>query len=261
MFYGSKETILGFLMFIVLVLAGACGRWLGSRKSVKESPDALGHIGVVQGALLGLLGLLLGFTLSMAISRFDARKEKVIQEANTIGTAYLRAQILPEPLRPRAQQHFREYLATRVLSSQAALADPSQASLEAQARKLFDLLWGQAMSVVEQDIHPDAVALYVESLNEMNDTRARRNAALASHVPESVLILILAIAALSVAFVGYGFGNSLQKGGLTVNALCLALTLVIVLIIDLDRPRRGLVQVSQQALVELQSEIGIPARE
>ncbi len=251
----SNLVLLAALVLAVLLAAGSAGLWVGRRRARQEGEQGLTQVSVVQGAMLGLLGLLLGFTFSMAVSRYDARKGLVIDEANSIETAYLRAQVLPQPLRAESQELFKEYIAIRVRSSQSALDDVQQAAFESSAATVFNHLWAKAMAAVERDIHGDALTSYVEALNAMNDVRAGRNAALENHVPPSVLYLLVVIAALSVAYLGYGFGLTRQRGKLTIATLSIAITLVIAVIIDIDRPRRGLVQISQQSLLELQKHI------
>jgi len=243
------------LLLGVLFSSGEAGRLLGKRVSTRLNEPAKAQIAVVQGALLGLLALLMGFTFAMAMSRFDARKDLVVDEANAIGTAYLRAQILPEPERSEAQQLFRAYVNDRVQSSTTLLNDPTQEVMLAEADRLFEGIWRLAMSTVERDIHADAISSFVESLNEMNDLRAKRIAALENHVPESALYLLIIVATLSIAFVGYGFGISHFRGRVTLITVCLVTTLVVTVILDMDRPRRGIIRVSQKSLLELQHQI------
>lgn len=252
MLFEMNLIVVFLLLLALLILSGEAGRFLGGRGREVLNDGAKQQIGVVQGALLGLLALLMGFTFAMGISRFDDRKRLVIEEANAIGTAFIRAQILPEPERSQAQRLLRMYVNERVQSSTALLNDPNQRKLEAEAEELFERVWQIAMSAVERDVHPDATTSFIESLNEMNDLRAGRNAMLANHIPESALYLLVIVAALSIAFVGYGFGVSRLRGRPTLTTLCVVTTLVIIVILDVDRPRRGLIRISQESLIEVQ---------
>jgi hypothetical protein len=255
LFFEWNLIVLFFLLLALLIFSGEAGKYLGRRSLEALGESAKAQIAVVQGALLGLLALLMGFTFAMAISRFDDRKNLVVDEANAIGTAFLRTQILPEPERSEAQKLLRAYVNDRVQSSVTLLNNPSQAVLQTDAEQRFDGIWRLAMAAVERDIHPAAMTSFFECLNQMNDLRAGRDAALANHVPESALYLLVIVAGLSIAFVGYGFGTSGFRGRITVSTLCLVITLVIIVIVDMDRPRRGLIRVSQQSLLELQQKM------
>jgi len=215
-----------------------------SQEKEKEAP-----VGGMVGATLALLALMLAFTFGLAGSRFEDRRQVVLSEANAIGTAYLRAAMLPEPMRTETRQLFREYVDVRLESVQPGkLMDAIAKSEELQNR-----LWSQALSATEKDPSPIS-AIYVQSLNEVIDLHATRMmAALRSRVPAPIWIVLFLLSFLSMAMMGYHEALTNSRRSIAVLALILGFTSVLFLIVDLDRPRKGMLQVSQQAMIDLRN--------
>ena len=200
------------------------------------------------------MAFLLAITMGMASDRFDARRGLVLQEANAVGTAYLRAGYLPAPYADETRDLLREYVPLRIATDdRAALAANIARSEEIHAE-----LWTRAEQVAI-DQPTDVVAIYIESLNEVIDLHTSRViAGIYARVPETILLLLLFGSALTLAMVGYGAGLTRRRSPLTALVLVVALSAVLTIVIDLDRPREGFVQVSQQALLELQRQLGPP---
>ena len=181
--------------------ATALGVFLGHR--VRHLSESLSEpFGVLQGALLGVVGLLLAFGLSLAVSRYEDRRSNVVTEANAIGTTYLRAQTLAEPIRSRSLDLLRRYTENAVLISDAvpggAAADAARAQEEQIERRLWSLA-GKALDGAPKDSAP---RLYVETLNDMFDGETARVAALSNRVPTAVLVLEVLGAALALGLLG-----------------------------------------------------------
>lgn len=213
------------------------------------------QIGAVQGAVLGLVGLLLAFSFSISMARFETRRELVLEEADAIGTTWLRADALPETTRAEAKNLLREYVDTRLKFY--AVGDDSP-ELEEQIRAseaLQSRLWTivHAESVAAPTSLP--LSLLVESLNGIIDLHAGRVIAHDARVPDAIILLQLGLAVISVATIAFGFG--LFRGPHRAGTLLLSVLMasILLMILDLDQPRRGWIQVSQEAMLRLQNNI------
>lgn len=251
------STLVVALVLVALVGGAAAagtllGRWLRTRPEPIHQP-----VGAIQAALLGLVGLILAFGLTMAVGRYDNRRAIVVEEANAIGTTYLRAQLLDEPARSRSLALLRRY------GDQAAdLADrvPDSDRFDADAERMETLqraLWRQAGDAVRADPDGTAPRLYVESLNAMIDSHTDRVTSLRNLVPSTVVVLqvlggavAVGILALYVALLGRGLATSLLA----------AVVIVVILFvsIDLDRPHRGLITVPDRPLVAARAAMDEP---
>jgi hypothetical protein len=206
------------------------------------------------GASLGLLAFFMAFTFSMAASRFDARKTLVLEEANAIETTYLRAQLLPEPYRTEIQGLLREYVEVRVGAVGAGLEKVKQVIVRSE--ELHDLLWFQAVASAEKNRSSIVHGLFIKSLNDVIDLHGKRvTTGLLNRIPASIWVTLYFVAVLSMAVMGYHAGLSGTRS-LTANlAIVLAFSAVMLLITDLERPEQKLFNVSQQAMIELESRL------
>jgi hypothetical protein len=228
------------------------GRWYQERTPGEQE----GPTGMIVGSILALLAFLLAVTMGMASDRFDARRANVLAEANTIGTTYLRAGYLPEPASSQIRELLRQYVPLRIVVTSAA---DLQADI-ARSVEIQNQIWAIAQEVARTTDKGDLVALFIESLNdtiEIHETRI--TAGLYARVPETVLLLLIGGSALSLGMVGYSAGLSRRRSMLSAVVLILALGAVIMIVVDLDRPREGFIQVSQQPLIDLQRRIGPPS--
>jgi hypothetical protein len=242
----------------VILGATGLGIFLGHR--VRHLSESLREpFGILQGALLGVVGLLLAFGLSLAVSRYEDRRSNIVSEANAIGTTYLRAQTLMEPIRSRSLD-----LLVRYTRSAISLSDHVPGSAEArdarvQEERIERQLWSLAGEALEMAPTASAPRLYVETLNEMIDGENARVAALSNRVPTAVLVLELLAAALALGLLA----AYLALAGRGVLAVTLASALVAFLLLvtaDLDRPTRGLITIPDTALTnELESMTKPPA--
>ena len=179
-----------------------------------------------------LLSLLIGFALSMALSRFDQRKELVIEEANAIGTAYLRAGMQPEPVRSSAPGLFRDYVDAR-LATFGTMSDIDENSPALkQARNIQNQLWSEATAAAQQTPTP-IVGLYVSALNDVIDLDAKRVAARRNRVPQDIWALIAVLAVLTSVIIGYG---QRHRAALATFIPALMVAISMSLIADLDSP-------------------------
>ena len=230
------------------------GRWWQDR----EPGEQEGPTGLLVGSILGLLAFLLAVTMSMASDRFDTRRGIVLTEANSIGTTYLRAGYLPEPESSEIRELLRQYVPLRIVVTDVKAVDLA-ADIQ-RSQEILDELWTISEQVAKTTEQGDLVSLYLDSLNETIDiNESRIIAGLYARVPETVLLLLIGGSALSLGMVGYSAGLTKRRGFLNAFVLILALGAVLTIVVDLDRPREGFIQVSQQPLIDLQRQIGPPA--
>lgn len=213
---------------------------------------------IVSGLLLCmLLALLLAFTFSAALQRYDDRSQAVVAEANAIGTTYLRAQLLPKGMHDEVQGLLRQYLDARIQEGRINTTDTAEReSPLRQANLMATQLWGHAVRAAEKDGRPVTSGLFIQSLNELIDAYGTRDASLNRHVPEIVLFLMFATIVMTTATLGYASGSAGHRVTLAAFVLVMLIALVVFLIVDLDRPRRGIIQVSQESLLNLQQSFG-----
>jgi hypothetical protein len=245
--------LLGASMLIAYELGFRFGRWR-QRRTPDETES--GPTGVLVGSLLGLMAFLLAIATGLAADRFDARRGLVLQEANAIRTTYLRAGYLPPAQGEQVRELLREYTPLRIATSDSTqLAANVARSVEIQTE-----IWAITEELVRTTENTDLLALYVEVVNEVIDLhQSRITAGVYARVPETIVLLLLAGSVLALGMVGYANGLSERRGLISALVVIVALSVVTTLVVDIDRPRDGLLQVSQQPLVDLANQIGPPS--
>jgi hypothetical protein len=246
-----------FFVIVVLVLAAIEGGYrLGSYRHRRSDREKDAPVGAMVGATLGLLAFMLAFTFGMAASRFDTRKQLVLDEANAIGTTYLRAAMLPERV-DDTRALLRSYVDARL----EAVRSGRVAEAILRSEEIQGQLWATATAVGLR--HPDSivVGLFVESLNEVIDLHAKRvTAGMRNRIPGAIWVALLTIAALSLGAMGYHAGLVGTTRSLAIIVVAITFSAVIVLIADLDRPQEGALTVSQQALIDLRQSMDRPQK-
>ncbi|HNP36703.1 MAG TPA: hypothetical protein PKK10_12700 [Woeseiaceae bacterium] len=254
--YDINSPLIVGILSVLLLLAIEVGFRLGLRINHDVNDSIKSQINTIQASLLGVLALLLGFTFSLALQRYDSRSVAVIDEANSIGTTYLRTELLPEPIRIKTKELLFRYIELRASAGLESLDQVAvRNDLLRQSQALHNLLWQQAMLAAAQDPGPVSSGLFIQSLNEMIDAFSTRQAALDRHVPEVVLFLLLGTLVLTGSLVGYASGVAGQRASFATYVLVLLIVLLVFIIIDLDRPRRGLIEIPQDSILELQKQL------
>jgi hypothetical protein len=245
-FFRLTSAELGLLLFGVLLGATGLGILLGHR--VRHLSDEVKEpLGILQAALLGVVGLLLAFGLSLAVSRYEDRRSNVVTVANAIGTAYLRAQTLHEPVRTRSLDELVRFAGISVRLSDHVPGSAQSRANAAQEEQIERRLWGLAGRALDSSPTASAPRLYVEALNEMFDSENARVVALSNRVPTPVLVLDIVGSAFALGLLA----AYLRLAGRGVAAVVVASALVAFLLLvtaDLDRPTRGLIRVPDTAL-------------
>jgi hypothetical protein len=222
------------------------------RRREKEGEDT--PAGTVVGATLGLLAFILAFTFGMTASRFDARKQALLDEVNAIETTFLRAGLIPEPHRGEVRALLKRYVDIRVELARNP-TNVQQAIEESDA--IQGKLWPHAVALADADLkNPVMIGLFIQSLNEMFDLQTKRiTVGLYYRIPTAIWLALLGITILTMLQVGYLTGRSRSTNWTFVIVLSLAFSAVVVLIADLDRAgsaTASTIRVSQQPVIDLQ---------
>jgi hypothetical protein len=234
-----------------ILVAIELGHWLG----VRAGGESAGNLSTLEGAVIGLLALILGFTFAMSLSRFETRRDAILTEANAIGTTALRARLLPEAHRKEVLALLRDYVNVRLDITQRP---GTQADLTAAIEKsnaLQEKLWQRAMAMAATDNAMVPTGLFIQTLNETIDDQAKRLAALRNRVPNIVLLALFGIAIVASGFAGYASGLDARRSRVPVYVMGLLAFAVITLILDLDRPGAGFIEVSQQPMIDAAASI------
>jgi len=250
--YSQSSVLIVSALFVSMLLAMEIG-FRSSRRKQARTAEGIKQANAVLAAMLGLLALLLAFTFSAALQRYEDRSQTVVAEANAIETTYLRARLLPQEMPDEVQELLRRYLDVRIQEGRVDATEPSlHESLLEQGKLMEAQLWNHAVRAAEVDAGVVTSGLFIQSLNELIDTAGTRHAALNRHVPEIVLFLLFVTVLMTTATLGYASGIAGHRVTLAAFILVMLIALVVYLIIDLDRPRRGAIQVSHESMLSLQ---------
>ena len=228
------------VILLVVLLSVECGYRLGKYRRSQREQEKEAPVGTMVGATLGLLAFILAFTFGLAASRFDTRRQVLLDEANAIGTTYLRAGMLSKQ-GEQIRALLRDYVGARLEAVQSGnVAEGIRRSENIQQK-----VWAEAEAVGQKNPNSIVVGLFVQSLNETIDLHAKRvQAGIRSRIPGPIWLGLLAVAVLSLTAMGYLEGLAGTRRSLAVLAVAVAFSVVIELIADLDRPQEGVLRVS-----------------
>jgi hypothetical protein len=249
---GIDQWLLLVLLFGMLLAAEEGGYRVGQYRRGEYDEDGRGSYNNLLAGLYGLMGLLLAFTFAMAQGRFEARKELVVDEANAIGTAWLRADLVPEPTRGEIRALLLRYVEARTPAP--PITSSSILDVIVESEVIHQQLWPKAVAAAKADPSPP-VALLVSAVNDVFDMHSKRIAANRFTVPTIVILLVIAFAFAAAGVTGYRCGIGERRYRLPSAAFLLLVALVIGVIIDLDRPRRGFITVDQSPMTDLRASL------
>ena len=246
---------MGLYNFVAVFLAGVAVVFLASEFGWQLGIRAKGHgescnISAVEQSLLGLVALVVGFTFFMALTRFEARREAVLNEASAIGTTALRARLLPEPHRAQSLKLLREYVQMRIdyISTGKSFAElPTTID---RSNNIQEALWQQVKALSTKDNNMVPTGLFIQTLNDMIDSQGKRLSALRNYIPDVVLLSLFGIAAVACGFAGYASGLDPLRTRLPVFITAFLVCSVIFVILDLDHPNVGFITISQQPMID-----------
>lgn len=247
-FSGFSAVSLGFGMLLLFSAFVAVGFYRGTKNPNPHASE------LFPSTLLGLLALLLSFTFSMAIGRYEDRRKIVVNEANAIGTAFLRADTLPEGEVAHAKELLRQYVQNRIEFFDSGEDAARFEKAVGDGSKLSQQIWSRAATLAKTDRTP-VMSLYLDSINSLIDRGSERLLAIENHVPHPLFSYLVVLAVVALAALSYQQG---QKHGVesgAVRALPYVLAILIASAIsiahDLDSPRSGMIQVSQTPMLLL----------
>jgi len=246
------EASVAIVLTTALLAAVEVAYRLGRQSRGADDEARRRQIAAIRGAMLGLLTLLLGFTFSMAVERYSVRRDLVVKEANAIGATWLRAGLLPETRRDEARRLLSDFVDVR-LRTHTLARDPIQL-VEGLRRsaEIESKLWQHAEASAREA--PTAVtATFIATLNQLIDTDAERVAAARNQIPAGVWLILTAVAGTSCWTSAYAAGHDGVRSIFTSVLLPLTVILVLLLIFDLTHERQGIIGISQQPLVDLQT--------
>ncbi len=252
---GLTETLslLTVAMFAAMLILLEAGRWLGAKRIAQDPDGARTGIGVIEASVFGLMGLLMAFSFSGAADRFTTRRQLIVEEANAIGTAWLRLDLLPQAARDSVREGFRSYLDARIEAHRSA------ADLQAAARhlergtRLQQQIWSESVKAAAETGSPQAPMLVLPALNTMIDITTTRLMATRTHQPAIVFIMLEILTMVCAFMAGFAMAGSRSRNWIHMVAFAMLMSLIMYIIMDLEYPRLGLIRVDSfdEVLMEL----------
>ena len=243
------------LLFGMLLLMEV-GRRVGLRRMAVDAEGARAGIGTVEGALLALLGLLVAFSFSGAATRFDARRQQIVDEANTVGGAFMLVDLLPPDVQPTQRELFRQYVDAR-LGAYRSMPDLAAAKGELDRSKaLQDEIWARSLSATRDPAYQPVAIQVLPSIAKMVDISVQRTAALYTHPPAIIFVMLAGLMLICSLLAGYGMASVKSRNWMHTAAFAVILSLTFYVIRDLEYPRLpGLVGMNNfdNVLVELRN--------
>jgi hypothetical protein len=256
MFFALETWELALIIIAVIGSATAIGfltgRYLREHEAKLREP-----FGVLQGALLGVVALVLAFGLTLAVGRYESRRSNTVDEANAIGTTYLRAQLIAEPARTRSLDLLRSYTDLAIQVSREVPGSTGMRRTTAAEGLLQRRLWRAAGQAIDTAPLASAPRLYVDSLNDTIDAQSTRLSGLTNRVPGAVLALEVIGAAIAMGLLAAHIAI-LGRGLVAMLAAAALVTLLLLVTFDLDRPTRGLIKVPSTPLVAVRASMVPP---
>lgn len=253
----ALSAILSFGLFCGMLLAIKIGKWIGQRH--RKAADDTGQIGVgvTEGSVFALLGLVLAFSFSGALTRFDWRRQLNVEEANHISTAYLRVDLLPPEDQPAMRLLFRNYVETRLEVYQKL---PDMKAVQAELAKLTSIqgeMWKTALAASRRSSSNATPMLVMPALNAMFDILTTQTMTMFAHMPSIVFVMLFGLALVSSLFVGYDLSRIKNHQWFHLIGFAAAIAFSVYVILDLEYPRLGLIRIDDydKPLIDLLAQI------
>lgn len=253
-FYLLDMWLVAGCVIAALFVASELGWRLGHRRR-HEGESLRSLVAGVAGATLAMLGLLLGFSLSMAISRYDARRAVIVDEANAIGTLWLRSSLLEDPVRSELRDAVRAYTDARVALYDASGDVDAVRAATARAEALHGAIWSSVERATRTPASPAILSSLITAANEVIDLHELRLSSIENFVPSPVILLLIGVAMIAMGFLGWSFGAADRRSTIAMLVMSVLVTAVIFVIMDLNRPQRGLIRVGHESILRVQQSI------
>jgi hypothetical protein len=251
--FGSIAALIagGLCVGAIVLMEG--GRRIGLRRLAQDPEGVRAGVGAIEGAIFGLMGLLLAFSFSVAASRFDARRQLVVEETNAIGTAYLRLNLLSSNRSPALKKLFCQYVDARLDAYKKFPDTEAVRKGLAKATALQDKIWNDAVAATREEGYQPATMLLLPSLNEMIDITTTRSMAAQTHPPVVIFMMLSALLLISSFLAGVGMAGGKTRSWVHILGFAVITAVTMYVILDLEYPRLGLIRLDafDQALVEL----------
>ncbi len=247
------SILASLLLFVGMLLMIGWGRSLGKKILEREHVSHKEGTGVIEGSVFALMGLMIAFTFSNAADRFDNRRQLIIDEANAIGTAYRRIDLMPQETQAHLQDLFKKYLSLRI-QIYKSIPDISKAYQAVdQSRQLQNEIWSYTISNIKQNVSTVVPMLFLPALNKMFDIENERNTGASLHIPIVIIGMLFAVGLVCALLAGYGMAESGSQNWIYRLVFCVMTALTFYTILDLEYPRLGFVRLdnADQALIEL----------
>jgi hypothetical protein len=248
LFYVLPVWFVGLMFFVVLLVALELGYRIGLVRRVAWKDAEAGGGGIVLTSLFAVLGLVLAFTYAAGVARFDARKQAVVDEANALGTAFLRADVVAEPGRTELKRALYEYALTRSIPAATAVTVEDQKAVVERTLQKQAQLWPATRKVIEQNNAEPLEVSVIAAMNGVFDAHTVRMAAVLDHLPGTVMWLLLLVASAALTVAGYNAGLQGRMSRWRMSAFTIVLTAIALVVLDFDRPNDGTVVVNQQSI-------------
>ena len=250
-----SSVVFSLSLFLGVLLSLVIGRRIGVRRAAQDPEGARAGVAAVEGAVFGLMGLLIAFTFSGAAARFDARRQMIVEETNAIGTAWLRLDLVPETAQPTIRQGFRDYLDSR-LATYRDFSDTAAVTQEwARSMRLQGEIWTRAVAACREPGMQQATMLLLPALNEMIDIASTRAMATRMHPPVIIFAMLFGLSLIAALLAGSAMVGGKSPSWLHVIGFAAVMAISVYVILDLEYPRQGLIRVDRfdQALVDLRA--------
>lgn len=253
-----SSSALILLLLGLLLLALELGRRMRLRAIRRSGDTESSRFGIVDGAVFGLMGLLLGFSFAAAGGRYETRRQYIVDEANAIGTAWLRLSLVPDSARGPLQAHFREYVDAR-LAAYAAFPDTIAAKAAfARAEALQPTIWAEATAATSGAATTAPTMLLLPALNQMFDIASTRKAGLRAHMPRVIFGLLMFLVLCCSVLAGYGMTDAGPRRWLHGFAFAAVFVVTLYVIVDYEFPRWGVINLRalDQPMLEVRQGMG-----
>jgi hypothetical protein len=251
-------SLLALGLFVGMLVLLELGRRMSAVRAREEGDAARAGTGALDGAVFALMGLLIAFSFSGAAGRFDARRDLIVEEANAIGTAWLRIDLLPSEAQPALRERFRAYLDSRI-EMYRRLPDAAAANAElARSLKLQGEIWEHALASAREGGAREASMLLLPALNQMIDITTTRTWGMRFHPPRVIYVMLFVAALIAALLAGYGMAGSRRLNRVHMVGFAALIAVAVHVILDLEYPRRGFIRLdaADQVLVELRESMG-----
>ena len=251
--YNAVAFLLNLGIFASMLLMLFLGQWLGRRGLSKETDEVHSRLTGVETAVFALMGLMIAFTFSGAASRYEMRRQLTVDEANAIGTAYLRLDLLPAASQPALREKFLRYVPARMAAYQLLQGTKESDMQEAIAMTLQKEIWTGVIAALKE-APPQATVVMLPALNQMIDLTTTREIAARSHTPTLIFVFLLVLGLACSLLAGFVLAYTKTSNvGLHITTFAVVVTLTIYIIFDLDYPRFGLIRLDfvDKAFIDL----------